>query len=807
MYRLARTFFDGPTHAWEIALWDRQLSAHQDAPLKLLGYPVRRVGKPSARSPMPCLLPTRVELSALDEGEAFASALQGRPDTDFLLAVKRDGQAYFSGPVGMEDEQRSLADQVKRPLRLLAYDGLALLQNILLTGSERPQGIKSLAGWLYQLLSKIATGAVPTRGLHTYTSWDAAGQTGEGLGGLFAYGADLVEEAARQDKSAWQLVEELLLGCQLMLAGGEWHVVERALRVQPSPPGGYTDAPEGTDPASRPLRVELTDEDLVGGGDGHGSKPLEMDPAASVKISWPFEQKAFINGTFDSEKGALFGWGASSIEIMEEGQMRHDSASDRVVQYFDAPPLEGSRLKAEATFYRADDTNQSSVRVAQLLYHDLESEQTYSLGQGEFIENGRYEGVWEAGTDAWMTLRGAFDGDTLDRVFVLPALPGSGAGRFELASRFEPDPDGDGTPYYSHMDLHELSLTPEPGFREAVYTIKPADAGRDVSLRSPLGSLDRSTGAAPTEAGSNATARVLRTDASGSLARDFDAGSSERQSFLSEGARKIASQQAVGLRGVDLLLKPGAPDVSALSTPVYEGVEYAPIYEEERIGRGTKRLVAYELRSDSVEAPSVRWAPVGRFGFGSDGDGSGSGGGDTNEPPAASFEVAVDHGAKEVSVDASGSVDLDGTIESYVWDWGDGSPEEATGATAEHTYDQAGTYEITLTVTDDDGASDSYPRSATIDATPPSAQLVVTAQGNGTAEADSSGSSDANGQIVRRDYDWGDGDDTLNGDATERHTYLNAGTYTVTVTVTDEDGLTAQADDQVTVEESGLGTG
>ena len=53
--------------------------------------------------------------------------------------------------------------------------------------------------------------------------------------------------------------------------------------------------------------------------------------------------------------------------------------------------------------------------------------------------------------------------------------------------------------------------------------------------------------------------------------------------------------------------------------------------------------------------------------------------------------------------DATGSVDTDGTIDGYEWDFGDG--QTGTGATPEHTYETPGSYETTLVVTDD-----SWPR-------------------------------------------------------------------------------------------------
>ncbi|MDX1410260.1 MAG: PKD domain-containing protein, partial [Saprospiraceae bacterium] len=52
---------------------------------------------------------------------------------------------------------------------------------------------------------------------------------------------------------------------------------------------------------------------------------------------------------------------------------------------------------------------------------------------------------------------------------------------------------------------------------------------------------------------------------------------------------------------------------------------------------------------------------------------------------------------------ARASRDLDGSVVSHVWDFGDG--KSASGETVYHDYAKAGTYRITLTVTDDRGAS------------------------------------------------------------------------------------------------------
>ena len=73
-----------------------------------------------------------------------------------------------------------------------------------------------------------------------------------------------------------------------------------------------------------------------------------------------------------------------------------------------------------------------------------------------------------------------------------------------------------------------------------------------------------------------------------------------------------------------------------------------------------------------------------------------------NKAPTASF--TTQHDQLMVDTDAVGSQDPDGSITSYDWNWGDGQPHDS-GVVASHTYAQAGTHTVTLTVTDDDGAT------------------------------------------------------------------------------------------------------
>ena len=74
-----------------------------------------------------------------------------------------------------------------------------------------------------------------------------------------------------------------------------------------------------------------------------------------------------------------------------------------------------------------------------------------------------------------------------------------------------------------------------------------------------------------------------------------------------------------------------------------------------------------------------------------------------NVDPVAAFVSSV--GGLGVSVDGSGSSDSDGSVVSWVWDFGDGS--SGSGVQASHEYASAGTYAVTLTVSDDKGATHS----------------------------------------------------------------------------------------------------
>ena len=156
-----------------------------------------------------------------------------------------------------------------------------------------------------------------------------------------------------------------------------------------------------------------------------------------------------------------------------------------------------------------------------------------------------------------------------------------------------------------------------------------------------------------------------------------------------------------------------------------------------------------------------------------------------------------------ISFSSAGSYDIDGDIVEYRWTLGDG-----TGTFMEqnpsHVFTKVGTFTITLTVEDNEGLTGTATTYCIIELPPnmpPEAD--ISAPTEGTAESpitfSSSGSVDTDGEIVEYTWDFGDGS-PVSHNANPSHTYAKEGTYTVTLTVTDDREGTDTATFTITVE-------
>ncbi|MDD5502413.1 MAG: PKD domain-containing protein, partial [Candidatus Thermoplasmatota archaeon] len=104
----------------------------------------------------------------------------------------------------------------------------------------------------------------------------------------------------------------------------------------------------------------------------------------------------------------------------------------------------------------------------------------------------------------------------------------------------------------------------------------------------------------------------------------------------------------------------------------------------------------------------------------------------TVSPPlTASFDYAVN--GNTISADASGSIAGSGTITNYKWQWKADGMWEDNGATptASHSYDAAGTYQITLEVKDGSGATDTETKTVSVGASGQSPTCTITSPSNG----------------------------------------------------------------------------
>jgi endonuclease G len=161
-------------------------------------------------------------------------------------------------------------------------------------------------------------------------------------------------------------------------------------------------------------------------------------------------------------------------------------------------------------------------------------------------------------------------------------------------------------------------------------------------------------------------------------------------------------------------------------------------------------------------------------------------------PVAATDGPYVGIEGSAVTLDASSSSDPDGDALTYEWSFGDGS--EGTGARPTHTYADNGNYQVRVIATDPYGAADTATTTVTVmNAAPVVAAFAGGSLLQGETYASSGTFSDAGEDSWTATVDYGDGGGAhplaLSGSGFSlSHTYAAAGTFTVTVRVTDDDG-------------------
>jgi PKD repeat protein len=161
----------------------------------------------------------------------------------------------------------------------------------------------------------------------------------------------------------------------------------------------------------------------------------------------------------------------------------------------------------------------------------------------------------------------------------------------------------------------------------------------------------------------------------------------------------------------------------------------------------------------------------------------------TNKSPVAAFIHSVNGSVVEFTDQSTD----DGEIVSWVWEFGDGTISTIQNTT--HRYEGIGTYEVALTVTDNNGSTNGCSDTLHIVNVSPLASFSFSVATRDVQFTDES--IDPNGQIVA--WSWAFSDGLSSAIQMPTHHYDNIGSYAVTLTVTDNDGASDSCSDTVKI--------
>jgi PKD repeat protein len=163
-----------------------------------------------------------------------------------------------------------------------------------------------------------------------------------------------------------------------------------------------------------------------------------------------------------------------------------------------------------------------------------------------------------------------------------------------------------------------------------------------------------------------------------------------------------------------------------------------------------------------------------------------------NTPPTAGF--SVDCEAADCSFTSTSTDAAPGSIAAYAWTFGDGAKADVSDPSHSYTIDEPTDFTVTLTVTDNEGATDVATQ--TVSVSPPDVPNMPPTAGfthvcdAGDCAFTSTSVDEAPGTIVSYAWDFGDGATGDGANPSHRYAVVNPSNFTVTLTVTDDEGAT-----------------
>jgi len=160
--------------------------------------------------------------------------------------------------------------------------------------------------------------------------------------------------------------------------------------------------------------------------------------------------------------------------------------------------------------------------------------------------------------------------------------------------------------------------------------------------------------------------------------------------------------------------------------------------------------------------------------------------------PVASFNMNASNCLNTTTSFTSNSTSSNSIINQWDWDFGDGF--QGSNANTTHTYLTAGTYTVTLQVTNDKGCADDTVRTIVVNPLPQASFTVSSPLCASQAVTFTDQSVPNAGVITEWQWNFGDGTTVIRTDANPlTHTYAAAGNYTVTLIVKTDLGCVSVA--------------